>query len=509
MKSYRYIAVAVLVLVALAFGSFYFFPLYNYQSSQSSALEGGVSYFSTAKSLENGQAFQLSAGKVAKEISGRKIEMFGYNSQVPGPLLKVNQGDSINLSFQNNIGEDTTVHWHGIRLDNQFDGVPGVTQPPVSSGGSFLYELDFPDPGLYWYHPHIREDKQQELGLYGGILVEPSQGYYNQANMEEVIFLDDIDISNGQPLFYDGLIDHALMGRFGSTMLLNGRTDYKLRVKKGEVVRLYFANAANSRVFNVSIPGVKLKLVGSDNGAFEKESFVDSIVVSPSERYIVEALFDSQGVFEIKNINPIRGYTMGKVEVSQETASQDFSADFYSLRENSQVKASIDEFRPFFGKEPGLALRFDVQMAHRMSMMEADSHGIEWEDTMGMMNSHMTDSMTKWIIEDMETKEQNMDISMEWKQGDKVKIRLFNDPTSPHPMQHPIHFHGQRFLVLEKDGVKNTNLAWKDTVLVPSGSTVDILLDASNPGTWMAHCHIAEHLHSGMMAEFIVSPQSF
>ena len=97
-----------------------------------------------------------------------------------------------------------------------------------------------------------------------------------------------------------------------------------------------------------------------------------------------------------------------------------------------------------------------------------------------------------------------MDIGWNFHVGDKVKIRIFNDPNSMHAMQHPIHFHGQRFLILSRNGVTNTNLVWKDTVLVPAGQTVDILLDASNPGTWMAHCHIAEHLESGMMFSYRV-----
>jgi FtsP/CotA-like multicopper oxidase with cupredoxin domain len=246
-----------------------------------------------------------------------------------------------------------------------------------------------------------------------------------------------------------------------------------------------------------------MKLVGSDGGAFEKEGFVDSVVISPSERSIIEVLFDREGAFDIKNINPLREYSMGKVFVAGEP-DKDFSADFYSLRENKYAKEDIAQFKKYFKKDVDAQFKLTLEMMHRMPMM-FDSHDIEWEDTMGMMNAHMTDALTKWIIEDSSTGKQNMDISMKWNRGDKIKIRLFNDPRSMHPMQHPIHFHGQRFLVLNKDGVENTNLVWKDTVLVPAGSTIDILLDAENPGAWMAHCHIAEHLSSGMMMEFVVA----
>ena len=130
--------------------------------------------------------------------------------------------------------------------------------------------------------------------------------------------------------------------------------------------------------------------------------------------------------------------------------------------------------------------------------------GIEWEDDMAMMNAMSNTDSAKWKIVDQNTGKENMDIDWTFKKGSPVKIRIFNDPKSIHPMQHPIHFHGQRFLVVARDGVPQTNLVWKDTVLVKAGETVDIVLDTSNPGTWMAHCHIAEHLESGMMMKFRV-----
>jgi suppressor of ftsI len=140
-----------------------------------------------------------------------------------------------------------------------------------------------------------------------------------------------------------------------------------------------------------------------------------------------------------------------------------------------------------------------------MMMGSPSPDGIEWEDTdMAMMNQMATKDMTKWNIVDTETGKKNMDINWSFKAGDKVKVRITNDEKSAHPMQHPIHFHGQRFLVVNENGTVNDNLVWKDTVMVPAGQYVDILLDTTNPGDWMAHCHIAEHLEAGMMFEFKV-----
>lgn len=143
-------------------------------------------------------------------------------------------------------------------------------------------------------------------------------------------------------------------------------------------------------------------------------------------------------------------------------------------------------------------------MSNSAMQMGEDDGPIEWEDTMSMMNQGSTAQTLKWKLIDSATKKENMDIGWQFKQGDKVKISIFNDPNSMHPMQHPIHFHGQRFLVLAKDGVKNDDLVWKDTVLIGKGETVDILLDVTNPGDWMMHCHIPEHMEAGMMSEFKV-----
>ena len=137
------------------------------------------------------------------------------------------------------------------------------------------------------------------------------------------------------------------------------------------------------------------------------------------------------------------------------------------------------------------------------NMMSGSSDGIEWEDAMPMMGNLTTDTV-KWQLVDQDTGKVNSDINWSFAKGTPVKIEIYNDPNSVHPMQHPIHFHGNRFLVVSRNGVPQTDLAWKDTVLVKSGETVDIVLDTSNPGTWMAHCHTAEHLQDGMMFTYTV-----
>jgi len=222
--------------------------------------------------LTDGDKIDLSIDIIKKEVAGKEIRMFGYNGQIPGPLLKVNQNAQVYINVTNNLDVNTTIHWHGLRLDNEFDGNPGVTMEPQAPGESFEYKLDFDDEGIYWYHSHVREDYQQELGLYGNMLVSPTQeDYYNNVNKEIPIILDDILIDDeGIYPFYKDFGIHGMGGRWGNIMLINGDENYNLEVATGEVVRFYITNVANTRVFNFSILKAGIKLIGSDIGSYEK-----------------------------------------------------------------------------------------------------------------------------------------------------------------------------------------------------------------------------------------------
>lgn len=462
------------------------------------------------------QTMQLSAEIVKKDINGKEIRMFGYNGQIPGPLIKVKQGDTLYVNFTNNLDQETTVHWHGLRLENANDGVPGMTQEPVQPGQSFMYKLDFPDAGIYWYHPHVREDYQQELGLYGNIFVEPNEASLsNSVNEEVFLFLDDMQLNpNGDIAHvYTEKINQVLMGRFGNTLLVNGKTSYDVTVSKGEVVRFYLTNSANTRVFNFSIAGAQLKLIGNDGGFYEQESWADSVIIAPSERRVIEAYFNQPGNYEVRNVNPLETYTLGTITVTPEPAIPSYAAHFVTLRDKASVQAETEPLRAYANQAPDASLKLTIQFPgmqgmgshNMMGMMHgAEDGGIEWEDTMQPANIASSNRTVNWEIVDQRTGNVNEEIDYKWNVGDKVKIRIFNDPKSMHPMQHPIHLHGQRFVVLTVDGVPNNNLVWKDTVLVPTGSTIDLLMDVTNPGEWMAHCHIAEHLSDGMMFAFNV-----
>ncbi len=597
--------------------------------------------------LGGGGEVELRIAPVTKRIGDSRVRMLAYNGSIPGPTLRVQEGSELVVHVTNDADLEATVHWHGLRLDNRYDGTH-ETQAPIPVGGTFTYRIEFPDPGVYWYHPHIREDYGQEMGLYGNILVVPADpNYWPEAHREVLLTLDDVLIEDGKiaPFARDETT-YAAMGRFGNVMLVGGETEFSLTSRLGEVVRFYLTNTANTRVFNVAIPGARIKLVGGDSGRYEYEEFVESVVLAPSERTVIDVLFERAGPFTIEHRTPDRAYPLATIEVDDAPAPA-LAREFDALRRNQEWVAERKRLGQYFDAPPDktLALVAEMDLAapegpvvyacpmhpdvvsqgqgrcpkcgmkllataasgyvcpmhpevvsdkadhcpkcgmkllpaslvaqtsghggnahhghghgadegserdrhddaegnesdHKSHSHNAEAHtghghhaelgnehadhdegrsqhghghaqhgeagGIEWEDDMVDVNRMTTPANMHWSFIDRETGAANHAIDWRFVVGDQVKLRLVNEMDSDHPMHHPFHIHGAgRFVVLARDGVREKNLVWKDTVLVRTGETVDILLDVTNPGIWMAHCHIAEHHESGMMFSFNVAP---
>lgn len=474
--------------------------------------------------LADGDTIRLRAGYVTRTIGGQTLTMMAFEGQHPGPLLRVRQGASIVVEFENALEMPSAVHWHGLRLENASDGVPGVTQPAVAPGDSFRYRLDFPDPGLFWYHTHKREDIQQELGLFGNIVVESADPeWLGPADVEHVLLLDDFLLADEGPVQF-GLEapTHATMGRFGTLFLVDGREEPTLPVPVGSVARFLLTNASNTRTFNLSFgEGVRIKLVASDMGRFSREAWVESVVIAPAERYTVEVRFDEEGDHFLENrvlaLDKMTGAFVPRVDalarieaVGGETSGR-ADAAFETLREDLALAAEIASLEPRLDREPDRTLHLSMRAEDLpftvMTMMRADSmyfHPVEWSSTMEEMNWVATGREVSWSFRDAETGRENMEMPLVFPDSGYALIRFVNDREVLHAMHHPIHLHGLRFLVAARNGVPNPNLVWKDTFLLPVGETADILVELSNPGSWMLHCHIAEHLESGMHAVFDV-----
>ena len=594
--------------------------------------------------LADGGTLNLRVAPVAKDLDGSTVRMLGYNGSIPGPTLRVRQGSEVIVNVTNDGDLDTTVHWHGLRLDNKYDGVPHETQLPIPVGGSFTYRIRFPDPGLYWYHPHIREDYTQEMGLYGNILVEPAEpDYWPPANRDLVLTLDDVLLEDGKiASFSVSETSYAAMGRFGNVLLIGGQTDLKVTARAGEVLRLWLTNTANTRVFNVRLPGARMKLVGGDSGRMEHEEFVSEVLLAPSERAVVDVLVDQPGQLTLEHRTPNRTYPLASITVIEERAEPSLADQFQQLAGAPELAAERQQLDALAGRaagqdpragrrdgrphrppagagptvyacpmhpevtsdqpgrcpkcgmkllataapitpttyacpmhpevtsdQPGRCPKCGMKLlavgpltqpaGHHMpdapdgedhhtatmprtdamdhdamdhqkghdthddasgSVQEDGPHalpdrtgghehgsgdGIEWEDDMVEINKLTTTANMHWRFVDRTTGAATTAINWRFTAGDRVKIRLVNEMDSDHPMHHPFHLHGAgRFLVLARNGEPETNLVWKDTVLVRTGQTVDIMFDVTNPGLWMAHCHIAEHMQSGMMFSFTV-----
>jgi FtsP/CotA-like multicopper oxidase with cupredoxin domain len=508
--------------------------------------------------LADGDTFELRIGPVANQIGDRHVRMVAFNGSIPGPTLRVRQGTGITVRVRNDADGDTTVHWHGLRLDNRYDGVPHDTQAPIPAGGAFTYRLHFPDDGLYWYHPHVREDYGLEMGLYGNILVDPvGADTWEPVDQEAIVTLDDVLVDDVgiTPFRVDGPT-HTAMGRFGNTMFTAGRADLRLDAGAGEVVRFFLTNTANTRIFNLAIPGARMKLVGGDSGRVEREQWVQSVLLSPSERAIVDVRFESPGTFPLEHHTPDRRYHLGSVVVTGRPSGSTSTDEFERLHRNDELagqRAQVDAdlARPadktlvltalmplLYGDEQtnagawtcpmhpevvsserGICPKCGMQlipsdagaapmpaMDHGSPHAHGSGDGLEWEDLMPEINARTDESNMIWKLVDEATGLENGGIDWSFRVGDRVKIRLVNTMDSEHPMHHPFHIHGAgRFLVLSRDGEAEPNLVWKDTVLVRAGETVDIVLDVTNPGLWMAHCHIAEHNQDGMMFSFRVA----
>jgi FtsP/CotA-like multicopper oxidase with cupredoxin domain len=236
---------------------------------------------------------------------------------------------------------------------------------------------------------------------------------------------------------------------------------------------------------------------------------------------LVDVRFEGEGRAALTNrIQAIDHYlatfeprvdTLAVVAISEEAAAEDHADAFEILRENADVISEVGGYREYVDRAPDYGLELTLRVGDLpltiKQMMQLDTlyfPPVEWNDAMPMMNYVASSREVTWVLRDQGSGAENMEIDWRFQVGDVVKIRLHNDMRALHPMQHPMHFHGQRLLVLAQDGVANDNLVWKDTVLLPTGATTDILLELSNPGRWMAHCHIAEHLEAGMRMVFQV-----
>lgn len=402
-------------------------------------------------------------------VPGTPTEVWTYNGGVPGPLLRGKTGDRLIVHFKNSLAEPTSIHWHGLRIPNEMDGVPDMPFPAVAPGQTFDYQFVLPEPGTYWYHPHVASAVQLGNGLFGPLIVDDPQEPPGLGE-EAVFVLSDVALDkNGQLVSPDsGGSFGTLFGREGTMMTVNGKVTPTLHVRPGLRQRWRIINAAKTRYFQMYLPGNRFTRIGSDGGFIESPQVSDSLLLTPAQRadVVVEPL-------------PPSGST--QLALRWHAYDRGFGTAFNRPDE--------DILRLDFSGEPVLAdplpaLHRDIPAPDSANARAIDISLTESQTADGTVIMGIN-GVPSWNAEPIMT-------PLGEKQVWTVKNTFDWD--------HPLHLHGFFFQVLDVNGVAPTVREWLDTVNVPVDGTVRFLVNFDErPGMWMFHCHILEHADAGMM----------
>lgn len=406
---------------------------------------------------------------------GKRVDAWTYNGGLPGPLIRLKVGDRFIAHFTNKLPQPTTVHWHGLRVPIQMDGVPGASQPNVEPGGTFTYDFIVPDPGLYWYHPHVMAAEQVGFGLYGAFLVDdPSL----PVNIEEhVLLLSDMDVLDDGKLAPSDTGGSAGMafGREGDILLVNGRNHPSVTVNTGVPQRWRIVNAAKSRYFELNAGERKaFTKIGVDGGIQEYPEELENLVLAPGERL---------DVFYTPKEAP--GTEIG---LAARLFDRGYGSTEARLGEDLLTLVMSNAPAP-----PPVALPHITRTIEPLSQTGATPVAI----TFGIEQSP-----DKSFLYTINTKSLEKIPQVRATVGETQIWTVKNDT----PWSHPLHIHGFFFQVLDKQGQPVRPMQWKDTVSVPFKDSVKVIVKFDDrPGSWMYHCHILDHAEGGLMSSILVT----
>ena len=402
-------------------------------------------------------------------LPGVRTDAWTYNGGLPGPLIRARRGDRIIVHFTNKLPEATTVHWHGVQVPIEMDGVPGVSQPPVETGGSFTYDFVVPDAGLFWYHPHVMSSAQVGFGLYGALLVEDPDDTVKVAD-QLVLVLSDIAMDDDGKLHPadSGGVLGALLGREGNHVLVNGRIRPTLRVRDGAIQRWRIVNTAKSRYFELVLgEGQPFELIGVDGGHLEYSLKRWTIVLGPGERadVLVAPRLDGRNVTLITN--PFnRGFGSTEFRSSEDLIV--FEPDATLPAERPAELPKVTRNIVPMSAEGATPIAIDLVMTKDRGLSGFTLEGGPfWRKS--AVRAAIGETQL-WTI------------------------------TNKAIWAHPIHLHGYFFQEVDEKGVPVRPLAWKDTIHVPVDATKRFLVKFDRRGSWMFHCHILDHAEAGLMS---------
>jgi len=417
-----------------------------------------------------------------------------YDGRVPGPEIRVRQGDRLRVSVRNNLAEETTVHWHGLRVPNAMDGVPHLTQAPIAPGETFLYEFDAVDAGTFWYHPHQRSFEQVGRGLYGPLIVEEVTAPAVDRDLTWV--LDDWRLDAGAAITDDfgGFHDMSHAGRLGNTVTINGRVAETVGVRSGERIRLRLINAANARIFALDFEGHAPQVIALDGQPVTPHPPEGGLVVlGPAMR--ADLILDMGGAPGARASVVDRAYGDDAYRLV------DLAYDTEPLRAAPPDTPIALPPNPLPEPEVATAQRHEVTFTGGMmgAMVERQMGLAEGSGMGGMMGGGMMgmrhDGRGIWFVNGVAAEGHILDPFLRLAR-DRSHVIAMTNATAFH---HPIHLHGHSFRVLSRNGAPTAHREWQDTVLMAPRERVEIAFVADNPGDWMFHCHILEHQAGGMM----------
>ncbi|HET7910961.1 MAG TPA: multicopper oxidase family protein [Pseudolabrys sp.] len=446
---------------------------------------------------------RLAAGPSRWPLVGKgrpEANVWCYDSRIPGPEIKIRQREPVRIVVENRLSEDTTVHWHGIRLPNSMDGVPGLTQPPIKPGDKFVYEFTPPDAGTFWYHPHADSLRQLGRGLAGALIVSEAASVSVDRDILWMLadwrLTPDAQIAPG----FGNAMEAAMSGRVGNTVTLNGAIPTDEHVRAGERVRLRLVNSALARIMALRFEGHRPVVVAIDGQPCDPhEPKAGRVLLGPAMR--IDLILDMQGepgkrYRVIDDFYPELSYWLTNLTYGKEPPVRAHPLDAQvilpgnPLPQPDLTTAERHELKLQGGMMSGMG-----GMMGSGGMMGGGMMGGGMNGTGGMMG--MSGGAT-WSINGTSMTgdgHANMQPLLTLTRGRTYILTLRNETAWWHPM----HLHGHSFRVLSRNGDSVPNKEWADTVLVPPKETADIAFVADNPGDWMLHCHVTDHQVSGLM----------
>lgn len=402
--------------------------------------------------------------------------IWGYDGGVPGPTLRIRQGERIDRRFLNGLPQPSTVHWHGIRIDNAMDGVPELTQSAVEPGGTFDYAFTVPDAGTYWYHPHNRTWEQLARGLYGALIVEEPEA--PDVDRDEVLLIDDWRLTEKAEIAenFGAMHDWSHGGRIGNWITVNGDGFWKSSAKRNERLRLRLVNVANARIFSLSLAGLEGWIVALDGQPLETPQRAGRMVMAPAQR--IDLIVDVTGETEGSIVSHERNgsYAVATYEISEGVAARR-TGPATPLPPNPVPRIGV----------LGTARTADLLMeGGAMGGLRSAMLGGKSMDMRGLVQQGKV-----WAFNGQADMPEEPLVSASV--GETVRIRIENRTGWPHAM----HLHGHHFRKVMEGGTLG---ALRDTLLMQAEEIAEIAFVADNPGNWLLHCHMVEHSVSGMMS---------